>query len=975
MTRVVLQYDALDLLPEILHEVGARRIVLITGPEKRFLERVRRLMRDFELELAPFAEVHVPERCVSAASDVVRSFGADTVVTLGGGAATGLGKALCLEHDLEFVAIPTTFAGSEMTNIFGVTSGQDKRTGRDDRVVPDVVIYDPCFTERLPKSLTVTSLLNALAHPVSALSTGKVTDRSAALEAAALAFNSALQLIERPLHPEARMDAIRAAQLAGAVLRDNDMGAHHALAHVLGGRFKLPHAELHALLLPHTLDALHRDRPDDFDALAEATGEGDLPAAVFDLLRRAGVRLSLRSLDVTHDALETLLAEREELPAEQAWLAYHGRRPSVRVRREDWDLGRPVSIWGNLETAEKIVIAIHGRGSDADEVLAHLLEWPHALEDVAVVAPQADGAAWYGASYRDAAAKAPEALANALGTIDAVLERVLDYVPRDMVALYGFSQGACLAAEYLARADEPLGALIAVAGARIGPVSQWPDVGGDLDEMPVLLSLAEEDAWIDFDDFLATRDYFEKRGAEVTAHVFPGTGHVVPTPVRVEASRWLSSEAIEEDRTGFGNTFEVELMPGALPRDMNSPRWVSYGLYSEQVNATAFVAPRAHNFRSWLYRVRPSAQLGTFEPLEHPTLIGEFSGLPSELNLIGLAPPEIPEDPADFVDGLITVGGNGSPAARRGYAVHLYVANRDMEGRAFYNADGEFLIIPQAGRLHLLTETGVLMVAPGEVVIVPRGLRFSVALLDGTARGYVGETFGYGFELPERGLAGANGFADARHFRVPDPWFENRLEAGYRITGKLGGRLYEARQDYSPFDVVAWHGNYTAYAYDLEMFSPFSTARIDHPDPSVYTVLSAPLDERGGHALDFVFFPPRWDVSENTFRPPFFHRSATTEINGIIMDPDGDHGPFCAGGVFVTPSMTPHGVRHRAVERIFRTRDAQDEPFRSSSDSMWFQFESALPIALTPWAKANALGYWHDQWGAYRTFFDPEDEE
>ncbi|MEM6733203.1 MAG: homogentisate 1,2-dioxygenase, partial [Myxococcota bacterium] len=278
--------------------------------------------------------------------------------------------------------------------------------------------------------------------------------------------------------------------------------------------------------------------------------------------------------------------------------------------------------------------------------------------------------------------------------------------------------------------------------------------------------------------------------------------------------------------------------------------------------------------------------------------------------------------------------------------------------------------------LMFLTEMGTLMVRPGEVVLIPRGLRFSVFLLDGAARGYVGETFGYGFELPERGPVGANGMTEARHFRIPEPWFEDRLRRAYRITAKLGGELYDAHQDYSPYDVVAWHGNYTPYVYDLANYSPVTAGRFDHPDPSIYSVLSAPLDERGGHALDLVYFPPRWDVSEDTFRPPFFHRNATTEINGIIMDPDGDEPPFYAGGLFITPSMTPHGVRHRAVEKVFMSRGQHDEPSRTSDDSMWFQFESALPISLTPWAKASPtrMADWHDQWGAYRSFFDPNDE-
>ncbi|MEM6730490.1 MAG: iron-containing alcohol dehydrogenase, partial [Myxococcota bacterium] len=663
MSRVILQSDALDTLPSVLSELGSRRILLITGPEKRFLERVNTLLAGFEVELAPFAQVHVPQAAVDAADEILRGFEADTLLTVGGGAATGLGKALRLSHDVKFVAVPTTYAGSEMTNIYGITRDGDKNTGRDDRVSPDVVVYDPRFTERMPQALTVTSLLNALAHPVSALANDDLPSdlREEVFEAAALTFNAALQLIERPGNVGARVDALKGASMAARILSASTMGPHHRVAHAFGGRFDLPHAELHALLLPHTIYALGNDRPDALEALSVATAETDLPAAVFDLLRRAGAPTSLRTLEVGADAIQGLLEERNDLPKELAWPAFYGRRPSMSVRREDWDLEHPVSVWGDLETADTIVVALHGRGSNADEVLTHILEWPHVLDDLAIVAPQAEGAAWYTASYRTAVDDVPEAVTGALGAVDTVLGRVLDYVPRERVVLYGFSQGACLAAEYAARAEEPLGALIAVAGARVGPVARWPEVTGDLDGMPVLLSVAEEDAWIEFDDALRTRDFFEARGAEVTFHPVPGESHLVSGPVRVEASRWLSSAVLEDERTGFGNTFEVELMPGALPRGQNSPRWAKYGLYSEQINATAFVAPRAHNIRAWLYRIRPSSQQGPFAPLRHRFVTGAFDQEPAEVNLVGFSPMSVPEDATDFVDGLVTMGGSGSP--------------------------------------------------------------------------------------------------------------------------------------------------------------------------------------------------------------------------------------------------------------------------------------------------------------------------
>ncbi|MCA9719987.1 MAG: homogentisate 1,2-dioxygenase, partial [Myxococcales bacterium] len=321
-----------------------------------------------------------------------------------------------------------------------------------------------------------------------------------------------------------------------------------------------------------------------------------------------------------------------------------------------------------------------------------------------------------------------------------------------------------------------------------------------------------------------------------------------------------------------------------------------------------------------------------------------------------------------------TLGGAGGPALRRGYAIHLYAANHSMDERAFYNADGELLLLPQRGRLTLQTELGALELGPGELAVLPRGLLFSVLLRDGDARGYLAEVYGRRFELPGRGPVGANGLADPRHFRAPVARFEDRLAPGYRVTAKLGGRLFDARQDHAPYDVVAWHGDHVPYVYDLARFSPVGNTRFDHPDPSIFTVLSAPLDEQGAHCLDLVFFPPRWDASERSFRPPFFHRNAVTEINGIIRDASlGAHALFQPGGCFVTPAMTAHGVLARAVERELRRRD--ETPTRIPDDSAWFQLETALPLHLSRWARGTALRVpgWPLRWGAQRRRFDPDD--
>jgi homogentisate 1,2-dioxygenase len=371
-----------------------------------------------------------------------------------------------------------------------------------------------------------------------------------------------------------------------------------------------------------------------------------------------------------------------------------------------------------------------------------------------------------------------------------------------------------------------------------------------------------------------------------------------------------------------------------------------------------------------MYRVRPSSQRRPFAPLEHPRFGAGFEGRAPEINLTGFAPLPPPPEGRDFVDGLTTIAGAGSVALRRGCAVHLYCANRDMDRRAFYDADGDLLLVPQEGTLTVLTELGPLEVAPGHIAVVPRGLLFSVLLHGPLGRGYVAEAFGRHFQLPERGPIGANGLADARHFRAPAAFFEDRLAPDFRIVAKLGGRLHEASQDHSPFDVVAWHGNHLPFRYDLADFSPVGAGRFDHPDPSIHCVLSAPLDEAGVSSLDLIVFAPRWDVSQGTFRPPYFHRNPVSEINGIVREAPPPGSPFQPGCCFITPSLTAHGPGGKTVERVLALGDEQaDRPAPPDTGGLWFQFETALPLSLTPWAEEHRLPDWPATWGSHRAHF------
>ncbi|MGQ4334534.1 homogentisate 1,2-dioxygenase, partial [Streptomyces hayashii] len=341
--------------------------------------------------------------------------------------------------------------------------------------------------------------------------------------------------------------------------------------------------------------------------------------------------------------------------------------------------------------------------------------------------------------------------------------------------------------------------------------------------------------------------------------------------------------------SGFGNEHASEAVPGALPEGRNSPQRAPLGLYAEQLSGTAFTEPRAHNRRSWLYRIRPSAAHPAFTRSGDGAIrTGPFGQTVPDPNRLRWDP--LPEPPAgtDFLAGLWTLGGNGDAAQRTGMAVHLYHANASMD-RVFGNADGELLIVPEEGRLLLRTEFGLLHAEPGEVALIPRGVRFRVELLDTaseggqspTARGYVCENYGALFRLPDLGPIGANGLANPRDFRAPVAAYED-VEGPVEVVNKFCGHLWSATYDHSPLDVVAWHGNLTPYVYDLRRFNVIGTVSYDHPDPSIFTVLTSPSDTPGLAGVDFVVFAPRWLVGEDTFRPPYFHRNVMSEYMGLI---------------------------------------------------------------------------------------------
>ncbi|MGP3988766.1 homogentisate 1,2-dioxygenase [Streptomyces sp. 3N207] len=403
--------------------------------------------------------------------------------------------------------------------------------------------------------------------------------------------------------------------------------------------------------------------------------------------------------------------------------------------------------------------------------------------------------------------------------------------------------------------------------------------------------------------------------------------------------------------SGFGNEHSSEAEPGALPVGRNSPQRAPLGLYAEQLSGSAFTEPRAHNRRSWLYRIRPSAAHPRFLRTDNGGLRGApFEETIPDPNRLRWGPP--PEAPAgtDFLAGLWTLGGNGDTRQRCGMAVHLYSADASMTDRVFSDADGELLIVPERGGLLLRTEFGLLRVEPSQVALIPRGVRFRVELLEESARGYVCENYGRPFTLPDLGPIGANGLANARDFLAPTAAYED-VEGPVEVVNKFCGNLWSAVYDHSPLDVVAWHGNHLPYVYDLRRFNVLGTISYDHPDPSIFTVLTSPSDTPGLANVDFVVFAPRWLVGEDTFRPPYFHRNVMSEYMGLIEGAyDAKAEGFLPGGGSLHNMMSAHGPDRETFERA----SAAELKPQKVDDGLAFMFETRWPVSLTEQAAGAA---------------------
>ena len=400
---------------------------------------------------------------------------------------------------------------------------------------------------------------------------------------------------------------------------------------------------------------------------------------------------------------------------------------------------------------------------------------------------------------------------------------------------------------------------------------------------------------------------------------------------------------------GFGNDFETEALPGALPQGQNSPQKCNYGLYAEQLSGTAFTAPRGQNERTWCYRIRPSVQhTGRFEKID----VSHWKTAPHVLpDVISLGqyrwdPMPVSDAPTTWITGMRTVTTAGDVNIQVGMASHIYLVTQSMVDEYFYSADSELLVVPQQGRLRFCTELGVIDVEPKEIAILPRGLVYRVEVLDGPCRGFVCENYGQKFDLPSRGPIGANCMANPRDFKCPVAAFEDR-ETRSRVVIKWCGQFHETWIGHSPLDIVAWHGNYCAYKYDLRTYSPVGAILFDHPDPSIFTVLTAPSGQEGTANIDFVLFRERWLVAEHSFRPPWYHKNIMSELMGNIYGIyDAKPKGFVPGGMSLHNCMLPHGPDRTAFENASNGVLAPHK----LEETMSFMFETRFPQHLTEFA-------------------------
>jgi len=421
---------------------------------------------------------------------------------------------------------------------------------------------------------------------------------------------------------------------------------------------------------------------------------------------------------------------------------------------------------------------------------------------------------------------------------------------------------------------------------------------------------------------------------------------------------------------GFGNEFQSEALPDALPKMGNTPQNVPYGLYAEQLSGTAFTCPRATNKRTWMYRIQPSVKHQPFKTFEHPSTNEDWNERKTNPNQLKWDPFEIPEEATDFVDGLSTICGAGDPKSRHGIAIHVYCCNKPMGNRCMYNSDGDYLIVPQQGCLYVTTEFGKMTVNEGELCVIQLGMRFSIDV-NGPSRGFICEVFDGHFTLPDLGPIGANGLAYPHHFETPVASFV-RDYIPYEVICKFQGSYFKTAQDHPPYDVVAWHGNYVPYKYDLKNFNVVNSVSFDHMDPCIFTVLTCQSNTPGVAIADFVIFPPRWSVHESTFRPPYYHRNCMSEFMGILKGKYEAKRNVKVGACTLHSMMTPHGPSAETYEKGVETLN---KPERVADGDLAFMFETSLGLGITEWGEVtcNKLDPdYYKCWDGLKSNFNPD---
>lgn len=423
-------------------------------------------------------------------------------------------------------------------------------------------------------------------------------------------------------------------------------------------------------------------------------------------------------------------------------------------------------------------------------------------------------------------------------------------------------------------------------------------------------------------------------------------------------------------QSGLGNYFSTEALPGALPRGQNSPQKAPYGLYAEGISGAAFTVPRAESRQTWCYRIRPTAKAPPYAKLDADNWLTPSAGdKPASPNQMRWDPLPLPGTPTDLIDGMQTYALCGDAHAQAGIGIHLYAANTSMTDRYFHNADGEMLFVPQQGRLILHTELGTLDAAPGEIAVIPRGIKFRAELPEGPSRGYVCENYGVAMRLPELGPIGTNGLANPRDFLTPNAAFEDRTGT-FELVFKFDGGLWTTEIDRSPLDVVAWHGTHVPYKYDLANFMAIGTVSVDHPDPSIFTVLTSPSPDPGVANVDFVIFPPRWMVAEHTFRPPWFHRNVMNEFMGLVEGAyDAKADGFTPGGASLHNCMAGHGPDAATFEAASNADLAPEK----LDGTLAFMLETRYVLRPTAFARDTPLlqADYQDCWAGLEDRFDP----